>query len=153
MMLSRSSTRGMLSSCLPSTLDNFIAFFHSKSEDPPTMSSVEQTLNMFNEMLHMRPVACFSQLLAQIARLERYDVVIPLFKQMGAMGIAPDASTLNIVTNCYCHMKQAPGLGLPVFPHFLKLGLQLDLTTFTSLINAFLPRKPQTPNSIILTLR
>ncbi|KAL6204190.1 hypothetical protein ACLB2K_021458 [Fragaria x ananassa] len=70
---------------------------------------------------------------------------------MGVMGIAPDASTLNIVTNCYCHMKQAPGLGLPVFPHFLKLGLQLDLTTFTSLINAFLlqtttpPKKTSNP--------
>ncbi|KAL6204252.1 hypothetical protein ACLB2K_021520 [Fragaria x ananassa] len=155
MMLSR-RTRGMLSSGLPSSFDNLTALFHSKFgdnqvlRDPPTISNVEQTLNMFDKMLHMRPVACFSQLLARIARLERYDVVIPLFKQMGVMGIAPDASTLNVVTNCYCHLKHAPGLGLPVLPHFFKLGLQLDITTFTALINSFLLQTtvhPKTSNA------
>ncbi|KAL6204686.1 hypothetical protein ACLB2K_021953 [Fragaria x ananassa] len=149
------STRGMpfLHSTL--ALHNFMALFHSQPSNPiKSVRDVEHTLNVFKGMLHMRPLpplVCFNQLLAQLVKLEHYDVVISLFKQMGLMGIPYDSPTLSILANCYCYLNQAqaPGLGLSVLPHFFKLGLQPDVTTFTALIKVFLLQtaiEPKTSN-------
>ena len=90
-------------------------------------------------MLQRRPlpsVVRFNQLLGQLAKLKYHSAVISLNKTMCVLGIASDAYTLNIIINCYCHLKQA-GLSMSVLGRFFKLGLQPDVTTFNTLINGF----------------
>lgn len=67
-----------------------------------TFRNLDHALDLFDEMLHMDPlpsIVDFTGLLAAIARMKHYPVVITLFKQMGSLGIAPDLSTLNFLIN------------------------------------------------------
>ncbi|XP_004295763.1 PREDICTED: pentatricopeptide repeat-containing protein At1g62680, mitochondrial-like [Fragaria vesca subsp. vesca] len=148
-MMMRSSTRGM--PFLHFTPFVIAALFHSKPSKPRksretqpvrVVSNVEDALNVFDAMLHRRPlpsVILFNQILAQLVKLKQFPAVLSLKRQMGLVGIASDAYTLNITINCYCHLNQME-YALSVLAHFFKLGLQPDNATSNTLINGFVLR-------------
>ncbi|KAK9932531.1 hypothetical protein M0R45_019766 [Rubus argutus] len=139
---------------ISSLYSTLVDLFHSRSSKPskselvresdavpskPKVTTLEDALNLFDEMLQRRPlpsVVRFNQLLGQLAKLKYHSAVISLNKTMCVLGIASDAYTLNIIINCYCHLKQA-GVSMSVLGRFFKLGLQPDVTTFNTLINGF----------------
>ncbi|PQM32603.1 pentatricopeptide repeat-containing protein [Prunus yedoensis var. nudiflora] len=135
--------------------NDYFAFVHSQPSKPikstrtqleqpvrnsPKITTVDDAFNVFDRMLQMRPppsVVRFNQILGQVAKLKHYSAVISLHNQMDVSGIGPNAYTLNILINCCCHLNQM-GFSLSVLGKFFKLGLELDVCTFTTLINGFL---------------
>ncbi|XP_050111937.1 pentatricopeptide repeat-containing protein At1g62910-like [Malus sylvestris] len=129
--------------------NNYLGLFHSQAsklmESRNTqqhqrvkITNVEDALNVFDEMLQRRPLPSifpFTQVLGQLAMLKHYSTVISLNNQMVVSGIRPDAYTLTIIINCFCHLNQME-FSLSVLGNFFKLGF--DVTTYTTLINGFL---------------
>ncbi|KAL6200592.1 hypothetical protein ACLB2K_030373 [Fragaria x ananassa] len=110
----------------------------SKFRETQTVSDVEDAL-VLDEMLHSHPlphVIPFNLILTQLVTLKQYSAVIPLIKQMGLIGIAPDVVTLNILMNCYCHLNKMR-FGFSVLGKFFKLVLQPTVITFNTLIHGF----------------
>ena len=136
---------------IPSLLLSFPLFQRSTAQthsqpilaiaiDDDELNSVEDALTLFNRMLRMRPlpsVVSFNQLLGKVAKMKHYSAVISSYSQMGLVGIVPDKYVLNIVINCFCHLKQMP-FSLSVLGKFIKFGYELDTVTFSTLIKVFL---------------
>jgi hypothetical protein len=98
-----SSRRGMPFLHSTTTL---VALFHSRSSKPkkpqlvrerdpvpskPKVTSLEDALNLFDEMLQRRPlpsVVRVNQILTQVSKLKHHSAVISLNKQMGLIGIS-----------------------------------------------------------------
>jgi hypothetical protein len=106
--------------------------------------NLDDALGMFDRMLHMHPlpsIADFTQLLGAIARMKHRSTVISLIKEMELLGIAPDACTLKVLTNCFCHLNWVD-FGFSILARILKLGFQTDcivLNTWFSLESMHLP--------------
>ncbi|XP_004295751.1 PREDICTED: putative pentatricopeptide repeat-containing protein At1g12700, mitochondrial-like [Fragaria vesca subsp. vesca] len=106
------------------------------------VSNVQDALKVFDEMIQSRPlppVIPFNKILTQLVKLKQFPAVLSLKRQMGLVGIASDACTLNITINCYCHLNQME-YALSVLAHFFKLGLQPNVATFATLIHGFVLR-------------
>jgi len=76
----------------------------------------------------------FNQLLGAIAKMKRHSTVISLIKEMEMSGIAPNACTLRVLTNCFCHLSRVD-FGFSILARILKLGFQLDLIILNTLVN------------------
>ncbi|XP_030956702.1 pentatricopeptide repeat-containing protein At1g12775, mitochondrial-like [Quercus lobata] len=95
--------------------------------------NVDDALDMFDKMLHMRPlpyIVDFNRILGAITRMKHYPLVITLFKQMGSSGIAPSLPTLNTLINCFGHLNRVD-FGFSVLATILKLGYHPDSITLT----------------------
>ncbi|KAL6190700.1 hypothetical protein ACLB2K_037094 [Fragaria x ananassa] len=88
---------------------------------------------------HLPSVVRFTHILGQLVKLKQFEAVLSLNRQMGLVGIASDAYTLNITMNCYCHLNQME-YALSVLAHFFKLGLRITVPTFNTLIHGFVLR-------------
>ncbi|KAF8401848.1 hypothetical protein HHK36_012795 [Tetracentron sinense] len=69
-------------------------------------TKLEDALGLFNRAVEIRPlpsIVAFNNLLGAIAKMKHHHIVLSLYnKVMNAMGISPDAATLNILINCFC---------------------------------------------------
>ena len=71
--------------------------------------NVDHALDLFNTMLHMRPLPSidnFTHILGVIARMKHYPAVISLIKRIESFGISPDVYTLTILINCFYHLNR-----------------------------------------------
>ncbi|KAM5548765.1 hypothetical protein ABKV19_000265 [Rosa sericea] len=138
---------------LHSSLVFFNNFFHSQASVPSTIRKppkltnlgVGDGLSLFNAMLQMRPLPCvvrFNQIMGHIAKLKHYQAVISLYTQMDRLRVVPDAYTLNIIINCFCHLNQM-GFSLSVLGKFFKFGIQPNISQPSTLLSRafFLWRK------------
>ncbi|XP_059460284.1 pentatricopeptide repeat-containing protein At3g22470, mitochondrial-like [Corylus avellana] len=99
--------------------------------------NLDDSLGVFGRMLRMHPLPSlvnFNQLLGAIARMKHHSTVITLIKEMEQSGIAPDACTLRVLTNCFCHLKRVD-FGFSILARILKFGFQPDCIILTTLVN------------------
>ncbi|XP_059460258.1 pentatricopeptide repeat-containing protein At1g12300, mitochondrial-like [Corylus avellana] len=98
--------------------------------------NLDDALGLFDRMLHMHPlpsIVDFTQLLGAIARMKHHSTVVTLIKEMELSGIAPDARTLGVLTNCFCHLNRVD-FSFSVLARILKLGFQPDCIILTTLV-------------------
>jgi pentatricopeptide repeat protein len=98
--------------------------------------NVDDTLTLFDRMLHMHSLPSiidFNHLLAAIARMKYHSTVVTLIKDMELSGIAPDACTLRVLTNCFCQLKRVD-FGFSILARILKLGFQPDCIILSTLV-------------------
>ncbi|PQQ04288.1 putative pentatricopeptide repeat-containing protein [Prunus yedoensis var. nudiflora] len=110
------------------------------AKDFRTITNVEDALNVFDRMLHLRPLPSlfrFTKVLCLVARLKQYSTVISSYNQMAVSGMVPDVYVLNILINCFCHLNQM-GSSFSVLGKFFKLGFEPNAPTVNTLINGFL---------------
>ncbi|KAB2606728.1 pentatricopeptide repeat-containing protein [Pyrus ussuriensis x Pyrus communis] len=91
-------------------------------------------------MLQRHPlpsVVLFNQILTQLAELKHYSAVISLNNQMVVSRIRPNVYTLNIIMNCFCHLRKM-GFGFSILGKFFRLGFEPIIATFNTLINGFI---------------
>jgi hypothetical protein len=75
--------------------------------------NLDDALAVFDRMLHMHPlpsIVDFNQLLGAIARMKHHSTVISLIKEMELSRFTPDACTLRVLTNCFCHLNRVASL-------------------------------------------
>ncbi|XP_059460282.1 pentatricopeptide repeat-containing protein At1g12775, mitochondrial-like [Corylus avellana] len=99
--------------------------------------NLDDSLGVFGRMLRMHPLPSlvnFNQLLGAIARMKHHSTVITLIKEMEQSGIAPDACTLRVLTNCFCHLNRVD-FGFSILARILKFGFQPDCIILTTLVN------------------
>ncbi|PRQ33752.1 putative pentatricopeptide [Rosa chinensis] len=92
-------------------------------------------------MLQTRPLPSlvrFPQILGQLVKLKHYWEAITLYKVQtnASLRISPDVYSLSIIMNCYSRLNRI-GFSLSVLAQFFKFGLELNVTTFTTLIIGF----------------
>ena len=93
--------------------------------------NVDHALDLFNTMLHMRPLPSidnFTHILGVIARMKHYPAVISLIKRIESFGISPNVYTINILVNCFCHLNRVD-FRFSVLARILKLGYHPDSIT------------------------
>jgi pentatricopeptide repeat protein len=128
-------------------INDALAFFSSSSSissrdkhqnDASSFRNIDDALAYFNHMLHRKPRPCiiqFNKLLSAIVKMRHYhDAVISLSKQMELAGLSPDTYTLHMLINCFFQLQRVD-LGFSVLAKIIKLGLQLTIVTFNTLIN------------------
>jgi pentatricopeptide repeat protein len=101
-----------------------------------TLRNLDDALPLFHRMLHMHPLPSlvdFNQLLAAIARMKHHSTVISLIKEMELSGIALNACTLGVLTNCFCHLSRVD-FGFSILARILKLGFQPDSIILNTLV-------------------
>jgi len=101
-----------------------------------TLRNLDDALPLFHRMLHMHPLPSlvdFTQLLTAIARMKHHSTVISLIKEMELSGIAPDAYTLAILINCFCHSNRVD-FGFSILARILKLGFQPNCIILSTLV-------------------
>ncbi|XP_040967082.1 pentatricopeptide repeat-containing protein At5g16640, mitochondrial-like [Gossypium hirsutum] len=87
--------------------------------------NVDDALILFNKMTEKHPkpsIVEFTKLLAPIGRMKHYAIVVSMCSQMELLGVSHNAYSLNILINCW---------------KMLKLGVEPDVVTFSTLINGF----------------
>ncbi|KAF4376434.1 hypothetical protein G4B88_000122 [Cannabis sativa] len=113
--------------------------------------NVEDALNMFDTMLHLRPlpsVVRFSQLFRKIVKLKYYSLVITFYNQIFSHGIVPDEYTLRFLINCFSHLKRICfGVSVLTLRKFNQIwgtidmlaeeGFKPDIIIYTTLLNGF----------------
>jgi pentatricopeptide repeat protein len=98
--------------------------------------NLDDALGVFDRMLHMHPmpsIVDFNQLLGRIARMKHHSTVISLIKEIELSRFAPNACTLRILTNCFCHLDRVD-FGFSILARILKLGFQPDCIILTTLV-------------------
>ncbi|KAL4576685.1 hypothetical protein LXL04_012783 [Taraxacum kok-saghyz] len=103
--------------------------------------SVNDALILFRKMIQMQPLpslSYFTQIVAAIARMKHYEAAISLIKEMESQEIIdPDVHILSVLINCYCHLNRVD-LGFSVLGRILKLGYEIDVALFTTLIKGLI---------------
>jgi pentatricopeptide repeat protein len=98
--------------------------------------NLDDALGVFDRMRHMHPlpsIVDFNQLLGAIARMKHHSTIITLIKEMELSGIAPDACTMGVLTNCFCHLNRVD-FGFSILARILKLGFQPNCIILTTLV-------------------
>jgi pentatricopeptide repeat protein len=101
-----------------------------------SLRNLDDALPLFHRMLRIYPLPSlvdFNQLLGAIARTMHHSTVISLIQEMEMSGIAPDACTLRIMTNCFYHLSRVD-FGFSMLARILKLGFQPDSVILTTLV-------------------
>lgn len=103
---------------------------------------LNDALNFFDQMLLLQPfppVSSFNALLAAVAKIKGYNVVISMYNKMNAVNISPHHITLNILLNCYCSVNRVD-FAFAVLGGILKSGSIPTTVTCTSLIKGLFMR-------------
>jgi pentatricopeptide repeat protein len=98
--------------------------------------NLDDALPLFHRMLHIHPLPSlvdFNQLLGAIARMKHHSTVISLIKEMELSVVTPDAFTLWVLTNCFCHLSRVD-FGFSILARILKLGFQPNSVILTTLV-------------------
>jgi pentatricopeptide repeat protein len=101
-----------------------------------SLRNLGDALCLFDRVLHMHPlpsIVVFNRLLSAIARMKYHSTVISLIKEMELLGIAPDACTLGVLINCFCHLNRVD-VGFSILARILKLGFQPHYIILNTLV-------------------
>ncbi|MFQ6641186.1 hypothetical protein Gotur_015451, partial [Gossypium turneri] len=99
--------------------------------------NVDHALSLFNKMIEKYPqpsIVEFTKLFAAIVRMKHYAIVVPMCSQMELLGVSHNVYSMNILTNCFCQLGRID-FGFSVLGKMLKLGVEPDVVTFSTLIN------------------
>ncbi|KAG8639908.1 hypothetical protein MANES_13G003702v8 [Manihot esculenta] len=98
---------------------------------------LDDALSSFNHIILMHPlpsIVQFVRFLSALVRMKQYHTVLSSSRKTDSLGISRSVNSLNILINCYCRLHRVD-FGFSVLGKSLKLGLEPDIVTFTTLID------------------
>ncbi|MBA0775612.1 hypothetical protein Gotri_010733 [Gossypium trilobum] len=102
-------------------------------------NNVDDALTLFNNIIEKCPkpwIMEFTKLLAAIVRMKHYAVVVSMYSQMELLGVFHNVYSSNILINYFCQLNQIDS-GFSVLEKMLKLGVEPDAVTLSTLIHGF----------------
>ncbi|RHN63564.1 putative pentatricopeptide [Medicago truncatula] len=79
------------------------------------------------------PIFEFGKILGSLVKINHFNIVISLSRQMELRGIQTDVVNSSILINCFCHLGHL-NYAFSVLTKILKLGFEPDTITLTTVM-------------------